>query len=96
MSNIKVSYSELSNLSAKHAQAGAQIDTLERTLRALLAGTEWTGQAKVAAEQTFQQVFGPAFAALKQANIVHGQNITKVSSGFSDMDQAAARKLRGA
>ena len=96
MANVKINYAELSNLTSKHQQAGAQIDQLEKSLRALLAGTEWTGEAKKSAEQTFASVFGPAFAALRQANIVHGQNIAKVSSGFSDMDQAAARKLRGA
>lgn len=96
MSNIKVNYAELSNLSNKHAQAGVQIDALERTLRGLLAGTEWTGEAKRSAEATFASVFGPAFQTLRQANVVHAQNIQKVSTGFSEMDQAAARKLRGA
>ena len=94
MSDVKINYSELSNLTSKHQQAASQIDALEKSLFALLNGTEWTGQAKVAAQQTWQGTFAPAFNALRTANVVHGQNITKVSGGFQDMDQAAARKLR--
>ncbi len=94
MADVKVNYSELSNLTSKHTQAAEQINALERSLHALLNGTEWQGQAKVAAQQTWQSTFVPAFNALRQANIVHGQNIQKVSGGFSEMDQAAASKLR--
>jgi len=94
MSDVKVNYSELSNLTSKHTVAASQIDQLERSLFALLNGTEWTGQAKVDAQQTWQSTFAPAFQALRQANVVHGQNIQKVSGGFNEMDQAAARKLR--
>lgn len=94
MSDVKINYSELANLTSKHQQAAEQINALETQLHALLNGTEWTGKAKVAAQQTWQATFVPAFNALRQANIVHGQNIQKVSGGFSEMDQAGAAKLR--
>ena len=89
---IKINHDEMRQLTKQHDLVAQEIDRFEKELKSKLMGTEWTGNAKTAAVNSWPK-FQKAFQALRDANGQHGSNLEKVRAGFETADAQAASGL---